>query len=157
MKHVDILNELIKKQLKNIDHEKKLNYNELKRLSKYIDTTIFDETQCCMWNGYITNLNNPSKGIYINFYFRGKKPVLHRLLYANFVGSLNDDEYLKFVCTNKGKCCNIKHLQKFNYVSNDNNVKQTPSKDGKNIEKDEKLKYTLKNIRRPISFTVDFN
>lgn len=160
MKHVDILNELIQKQLKNVDHDKKLNYNELKRLSKYINTTIFDETKCCMWNGYITNLNNPSKGVYINFYFRGKKPVLHRLLYANFVGQLNDDEYLKFICPNKGKCCNIKHLQKFNYVTSNENNKEISSKiENNKTGKGEivKLKCEVKNVGHPISFTVNFN
>ena len=132
MKNVEILSELIEKQLKNIDRNKKLNYNELKRLTKYIDDTIFNESKCCIWKGYITNINNPSKGIYVNFYFRGKKPVLHRLLYINFVGPLGDDEYLKFVCENKGKCCNIKHLQKFHYVNGEmENQKNTNLKTNK--------------------------
>ncbi len=158
MKHVDILNELIRKQLKNVEHDKKLNYNELKRLSKYISTTIFDETRCCMWNGYITNLNNPSKGVYINFYFRGKKPVLHRLLYTNFVGPLNDDEYLKFVCPNKGKCCNVKHLQKFNYTI-DTQQKNTTNNNlpYKVNKKNDNNSSGKEPIDKKQSFVIDFN
>jgi len=116
MKNSDLLNDMLKKQLKTISHDKKLKYNDLKRLCKYINGNIFDETKCCIWNGYITNVNNESKGVYINFYFKGKKAALHRLLYINFVGELTDDEYLKFSCDNKGKCCNIAHLNKFKYT-----------------------------------------
>jgi hypothetical protein len=60
-------------------------------------------------------MNNLNKGRYVNFYFRRKKVALHRLLYVNFIGNLNDDEYLKFSCDNKGICCNIHHLKKFKY------------------------------------------
>ena len=54
-------------------------------------------------------------GTYVNFYFRKKKVALHRLLYINFIGHLDDDEYLKFNCENKGKCCNVHHMNKFKY------------------------------------------
>lgn len=120
MKNSELLNDMLKKQLKNIPHDKKLKYDDLKRLCKYVNGNIFDETNCCLWTGYITNINNESKGIYINFYFRGKKAALHRLLYINFVGNLTDDEYLKFSCDNKGKCCDIAHLNKFRYVKKEN-------------------------------------
>lgn len=120
MKNTVILNELIQKQLKDVPLEKKFRYNDLKRLCRHLRSSIFDENACCLWDGYITNINNISKGIYINFYFRGKKVALHRLLYANFIGKLCDDEYLKFSCENKGKCCNITHLKKFKYIKNNN-------------------------------------
>ena len=120
-----LLNELIKKQLKNIPNDKKLRYNDLKRLCKYITSSIFDENRCTLWNGYITNVHNVSKGIYINFYFKGKKAALHRLLYINFVGQLLDDEYLKFSCESKGKCCNIAHFSKFQYIKKDKIVENT--------------------------------
>jgi len=117
-KNNDLLNELLKKQIKTVPTDKKFRYNDLKRLCKYIKTSIFDENICTLWDGYITNVNNASKGVYINFYFKGKKNALHRLLYINFVGNLLNNEYLKFSCQNKGKCCNIKHLKKFTYVKN---------------------------------------
>ena len=44
---------------------------------------------------------------------KNKKIALHRLLYCNFIEPLNDNEYLKFTCNNKGKCCSLKHLKKF--------------------------------------------
>ena len=127
MKNSDILNDLLIKQIKNVNYDKKLKFQDLKRLCKYITTSIFDENVCSIWNGYITNVNNIEKGIYINFYFNGKKVALHRLLYLNFVGELSEDEYLKFTCENKGKCCNIHHLKKFKY--NKKNINLTKEND----------------------------
>ncbi len=114
-----LISELLNKQLQNVPNDKKLQYNDLKRLSKYLAGDIFnDQGVCCQFSGYITNSNpkDESKGVYINFYFLGRKFILHRLLYVNFVGELGDDEYLKFTCPNKGKCCNIHHLKKFKYI-----------------------------------------
>lgn len=109
---------------------------------------MFDEEQCCMWNGYITNSNN-SKGTYINFYFKKRKAALHRLLYMNFVGDLNDDEYLKFNCENKGKCCNINHLAKYKYKTKDeiDNTKDLQIKKKLTNKKD---KHTIKIINRDL-------
>lgn len=134
MKNNVILNELIQNQVKTVPLDKKFRYNDLKRLCKHLHSSIFDENTCCLWDGYITNINNTSKGIYINFYFKGKKAALHRLLYSNFIGDLSDDEYLKFNCENKGKCCNITHLKKFKYmqkkepeIKNDDKKQEKPS------------------------------
>lgn len=106
-----ILIELIQKQKKNILGEKKLLYNDLKRISKFLSKSIFDN-ECSLWNGYITVIKNEEKNSYINFYFNGKKYALHRLLYNNYIGELLDSEYIKFCCPNKGKCCNINHFYK---------------------------------------------
>lgn len=111
--------ELLVHQLKNVPMQKKLQYNDIKRVSKYVSSSIFDENNCCIWTGYITNSKNKNKGTYINFYFKKKKIALHRLLYINFVGKLQNDEYLKFSCNNKGKCCNIHHMKKFKYNKTD--------------------------------------
>lgn len=107
--------ELIRKQRKTVPNNKKLQLNDIKRICKYIKTSIFDKDNCCIWHGYITNKNNATKGIYINFYFKKKKVALHRLLYINFIGDLHSDEYLKFDCSNKGACCNMNHLKKYKY------------------------------------------
>jgi hypothetical protein len=61
--------ELLTKQLKNICASKKLLFSDIKRISKFLSDTIFDENKCSLWNGYITNEKNQSKGTYINFYF----------------------------------------------------------------------------------------
>src|SRR5579875_96341 len=111
----EIFKELIQRQLPNIPIQWKLGINDIKRICKYINTSIFDKKNCCIWNGYVTNFNNSVKGSYINFYFRNKKVALHRLLYSNFVEPLGTDEYLKFNCPNKGRCCNINHYDKYKY------------------------------------------
>lgn len=108
----EILFKLVTKQLQNVEISKRLQYSDLKRITEYIDGDIFDENKCCIWNGYVTNVGTKNKINYINFYFRGKKIALHRLLYINFVGKLNDDEYIKYSCENKGKCCCVNHLEK---------------------------------------------
>lgn len=158
MKESEILNELLQRQLKNVPYDRKLRYNDLKRLSKYIDVTIFDENKCSLWNGYITNINNASKGIYINFYFKGKKAALHRLLYVNFVSPLTDDEYLKFSCDNKGKCCNVTHLRKFKYIKNTQN--EIAEENKKEDIKNEDVKPIIKKkgvTSTNTSFTVSFD
>jgi hypothetical protein len=126
----NLLNELMTKQLKNITPSKRLRYKDLSRIVKHLDSSIFADEKCSFWTGYITNINNTKKGIYINFYFKQKKVALHRLLYANFVGSINDNEYLKFSCEHRGKCCNVNHLVKYTKVSvDDDNIKETNTSD----------------------------
>lgn len=120
----EIFKELIKKQLPDVPSQWKLNINDMKRICKYIDASIFDKKLCCVWNGYITNMNNSNKGTYVNFYFRNKKVALHRLLYSNFVAPLDSSEYLKFNCDNKGICCNINHYEKYKYSKNNGPTKK---------------------------------
>lgn len=134
----EIFKELIKKQLSDIPQLWKLNINDMKRICKYIDNSIFDNDSCCIWNGYITNMNNSNKGTYVNFYFRNKKVALHRLLYSNFVAPLDSSEYLKFNCENKGICCNINHYEKYKYsknngISKKEQKKKEPKKEIKEI------------------------
>ena len=117
MKKSDILNELLERQNKNIPSNVKLGFNDMKRITKYIDTSIFSNN-CCIWNGYITN-KGTTKPIYINFFFRDKKMALHRLLYKNYIGDLKDDEYLKYSCENKGTCCSLSHMIKYKYKENE--------------------------------------
>ena len=115
MNNDKILIELIQNQIKNMGNDKKLLYNDLRRISKYLQTSIFTN-DCSIWTGYITHIKNNDKNLYINFYFKGKKHALHRLLYLNFIGNLADSEYIKFNCINKGKCCNIKHIHKLDKI-----------------------------------------
>ena len=119
----ELFEELINKQLPDIPSSGKLNINDMKRICKYIDSSIFDKNACCIWNGYITNANNSNKGTYVNFYFKNKKVALHRLLYSNFVAPLDSSEYLKFNCDNRGICCNINHYEKYKYSKNNCPVK----------------------------------
>ena len=148
-----VLSELLSSQLKKVDNFKKLSYNDLVRISKHLKSTIFNSNDCVLWDGYITNLNNKSKGVYVNFYFKQKKFALHRLLYLNFIGNLSDDEYLKFSCPNKGVCCNINHFSK---LDNDNKENKDNNSKDNNIYKDKKNNKYNNNIE-PISFILDFD
>ena len=139
-----ILIELIQNQKKNIT-DKKLMYSDLRRISKYLSKSIFNN-DCSLWNGYVTTIKNEEKSSYINFYYNGKKFALHRLLYINYIGELNDSEYIKFNCSNKGKCCNINHFYKILKSDNEEKKIETP----KNFDIIEK-KIETKDI------VVDFN
>jgi hypothetical protein len=99
----EIFDELIKKQLKDIDDNYKLNYNDLKRLSLKLDNSIFDENNCALYN-------KNSKIKYLNFYFNNKKISIQRLIYINYLGELDQNKYLKKICENKNNCCNINHI-----------------------------------------------
>ena len=87
----------------------------MKRISKFLTNSIFHDTTCSLWSGYVTNDKNHTKGTYINFYFNKKKIALHRLLYLNYIGEISNKEYIRFTCDNKGKCCNINHMKKYSY------------------------------------------
>lgn len=106
-----ILDEMVSKQVKNVDDYKMLSYRDMTRIVKNINTSIFSTTSCCIWTGYVTNVWN-HKSTFINFYFKKRKVALHRLLFNNFVGPISDTEYIKFSCNNRGRCCNVLHFIK---------------------------------------------
>lgn len=126
-KNNDIFKELIAKQLPNVPPESKLNVNDMKRICKYISTSIFNQDACTIWTGYVTNIKNSNKGTYVNFYFKNKKVALHRLLYSNFVAPLHSNEYLKFNCENRGVCCNVNHYEKYKYSKTNEGPKKDAS------------------------------
>jgi hypothetical protein len=138
------LDELTAKQLKNVPIDRKLHNKDLRRIIKYINSSIFDEDKCCMWNGYVTNESNSKRGTYVNFFFRNKKVALHRLLYENFIGQLGEDYYLKFSCDDNcydGKCCNVNHMLKYKYITSQNNEDDANVADEKcNNQKNKKPK-----------------
>jgi len=156
-----ILDEMTKKQIKNIDDDKTLSYRDMARIVKNINTSIFSPTSCCIWTGYVTNVWN-HKSTFINFYFKKKKVALHRLLFNNFVESILDTEYIKFSCNNRGRCCNILHFIKLSKDDinneNDNNnsdiiieeeIEEEEQNDNKNIQP--------KNNLDPIAFIINFD
>lgn len=105
-----IYSNLINNQI-NINLEKKLTMSDLKRISGNLNDDIFGDN-CSIWKGSITNINNEKKNNYISFFYKNKKVALHRLLYSNYIGVLNDNEYIKYNCINKGSCCTLKHFTK---------------------------------------------
>lgn len=110
-----MLQHMLQHQKKNLPFKLRLDLEDIKRILDNINTSIFDKDQCCIWNGYVTNNNEKCK--YINFYFKHRKIALHRLLYINYVGSLDNKNYLKFTCKRKGICCNINHIEKCNLTT----------------------------------------
>jgi hypothetical protein len=107
-----ILVELINNQLEDVENKKRLDVKSLQRISRNIEDSLFGD-KCVIWQGYITYIESTNVH-YVNFFFNGKKHALHRLLYLNFIGEVNTNEYLKYSCPNKGKCCNINHIYKIN-------------------------------------------
>lgn len=105
-----LFQELITKQRQNCSINKKLSLSDIQRVSKNLNTSIFDCSCCSLWKGYVTNKSKESKTSYINFYFRHRKVALHRLLYENYISSIPDNQYIKYTCENKGICCNINHM-----------------------------------------------
>ena len=83
MNKEEIVNKLFKNQLKNVDHKYRLNTKDIIRLSSYINSDPFSETECCKWRGAISKSTHQSK--YINFWFNKKKQALHRILYLNYI------------------------------------------------------------------------
>lgn len=115
-----LLTQMISNQRSDVESSKKLKICDMARISKNVSESIFDPDKCCIWEGYITNENNNRKGTYVNFYFKGKKAALHRLLYANFVENIDNKNYIRFTCDNKGKCCNVNHMTKYAYKKTNN-------------------------------------
>ena len=108
-----MLAELCVKQRKHDNEKYQLEINDLTRFLKHIDTSIFNTDECVLWSGSLTKCNN-GKSHYVNYYLNKRKLALHRILYINFVGDLDHNQYLKYTCDNPGKCCNIKHFVKVN-------------------------------------------
>ena len=138
-----IFQDLIKKQRKDCKENKKLTLHDIKRISKNLNTSIFDPSGCCLWNGYVTNKNKSAKSSYINFYFRHRKVALHRLLYENYVAELEENQYIKYSCPCKGICCNLNHMYTID-------VKSKPEEKAKVIKK-------VKKINNKKSTTVNFD
>ena len=129
-----ILIDLINNQKDDVDQNKKLDVKSLQRISRNIEDSIFSN-KCVLWQGYVTYISSTDTH-YVNFFFNGKKHALHRLLFLNFKGDVGKNEYLKYKCENKGKCCNINHILKINSKKHlDLDKTQSAEKeDNKNIE-----------------------
>jgi hypothetical protein len=155
-----ILDEMVSKQIKNIDENKMLSYRDMTRIVKNINTSIFSPTSCCIWTGYVTNVWN-HKSTFINFYFKKRKVALHRLLFNNFIEPISDTEYIKFSCNNRGRCCNVLHFIK---LSKDDIVEDETSDViiDDNIEEEiinvnEKDNIKQKNYVDPSAFIINFD
>lgn len=122
-----IFKELLTNQKKNIIHNK-LNYNDLKRISNFLNKSIFDKDECSLWNGSVIKINGKH---YVNFFHNGKKKSIQRLLYQNFIDNDLENNYIHFDCLNKGLCCNIHHFRIKNNKKKKINKKKKPIVDEK--------------------------
>jgi len=112
------IREMKEKQLITISNTVKLRSCDIHRIVENTSTSIFDPDNCSIWNNYNSYITNKKKGIYINFYFKGKKKIaLHRLIYANYKEELTNNEYIRYSCENKGICCNVNHMFKCEYIT----------------------------------------
>jgi hypothetical protein len=136
-----ILSKLIKQQRTNIKLDKKLSFNDLNRISYNLPCDIFSD-DCCIWSGYVTNLKSKNKNCYISFFFKNKKVSLHRLLYLNYVEDIEDSEYIKYTCNNKGKCCTLNHMVKVFHEDDDKNKNQEKINEEK-ISNEEKINESI--------------
>jgi hypothetical protein len=136
------MTEMLRRQLPTVQSEKKLQPEDIRRICQCLSSSIFDKVRCSLWNGYITN-NKQFKWKYVNFYFNSKKVPLHRLLYLNFAEKLEDAEYIRYDCPNKGICCNINHMTK----------KRTKSTKGSSTTE---VKNTRVHIEQDKRFIVEF-
>ena len=63
---------------------------------------------------------------------------------------VGDNEYLKFSCENKGKCCNIYHMKKYTYSNKNDSSKL------KNCgENNDKNKSKNNDLGEPVQINVD--
>jgi hypothetical protein len=113
--NIILASEMHEKQIKSIDLSYKLTDKDINRICKYIDSSIFTVGKCVIWKGYITHRNNIKRNPVINFFYHGTKISLHRLLYINFIGNLERNNYIRLTCANKGFCCNINCMHKYDY------------------------------------------
>ena len=74
------INEMIEYQLKDVEISKKLHYQDILRISKYLSNSIMTD-ECSIWNGSITIKNNIP---YTDFYLSKKKHSVQKILYINF-------------------------------------------------------------------------
>lgn len=148
-----ILVELINNQLDDIENKKKLDVKSLQRISRNIEGSLFGN-ECIIWQGYITYIESTNVH-YVNFFFNGKKHALHRLLYLNFIGDVKSNEYLKYSCPNKGKCCNINHIYKINSKKKTLDFKKKKISESLKNDSEDNLKKVKKSIDNKKSSNLD--
>jgi len=129
-----LLDELVDNQRKNIPTKRKLQYGDMTRILKYTDSSIFSD-KCCIWKGYVCSLNG-GKNLYINFYFNKRKTQISKILYDNYIGDIESNEFVKNTCESGGKCCNVYHLAKFvkEYMNNSDSESGSDSKSDSNSD-----------------------
>lgn len=106
-----IFNDLLKYQLKDIPRNKKLGYDDLLRVAKFIPSTIFNNNDCVLWSGYASKRKTDNKYSEIKFRFNNEKQNVHRLLYLNYIDKhIDDNSVIRHICKNVN-CVNLNHIK----------------------------------------------
>ena len=115
-----LFNEMIEKQLPNVLINK-LSESDIQRITNKLNDSIFNNN-CVLYQGVYYKKNNK---FYIPFYYNYKKISLTRVLYINYVESVNSNTHIKYTCNNKGLCCCLNHMilskTNINTINNNNN------------------------------------
>ena len=112
----DSLQGLIHKQSSKVPKNYKLYYNDIIRLNKYLPYNIFDNNNCCIWNGYISEYKNKPQ---INFQLNNNRKPVQRLLYINYINpDIKTKDIIYASCINKYTCCSLRHLIKNETITN---------------------------------------
>jgi hypothetical protein len=106
------LQELIDNQLTNVRQSKRLYFIDLQNIINNVESSLFNENKCCIWNGKMSSMFYPYNNAYMKIIYKNRKHSLQRLLYENYVGEILHNTYIKYTCNNNKikNCCNIKHM-----------------------------------------------
>ena len=90
----------------------RLSFLDLKRIDLLISGDVTKSSKCCLYNG-------TPKGNYCTFSFRGKKTSILRILYHNLIDDVTHTMSIKYLCENKGICCNLSHFKFIDFDSSE--------------------------------------
>lgn len=102
-------------EVRTVGNYGKLELEDMCRIASKTPVDIFFSHNCIKYNGYIRTKklkNGDTTLCEFQVSFRGKKVLLNRLLYHNFIEHVDRDEIVINTCLRKGTCCNIRHLKK---------------------------------------------
>lgn len=114
-----IATELLRHQLPQVVPIRyKMDETDMYRLARKLSGNPFHPVTCVYWNGRYANnkASRRHKGIHIKFFLNQTKFQLHRVMYANYVGEIDRNHYLKCKCCNpSGVCFNVNHYELVEY------------------------------------------
>jgi len=144
------MEKLQSKQKKSVDQSCKLSIKDMKRLHKNMIGNPFSKSsKCCKWSGYI--YNNKGSRNYVRFSVNGKRLLLQRVLYANYRGSITNNN-VYFTCNNTdGTCCSIYHLSTKRPV----NKKCVKENDAVETEKQSHVETEIISIQQSVRISFD--
>jgi len=82
----------------------KMDFQDVKRIDRYIQGDIFLPNECCIYMGEIKNK-------YSTISYNRKKVSVLRLLYHNYVHEIEKKDIIEYLCDNSGVCCSLHHFK----------------------------------------------